>query len=126
MPFRLSWAPTWSKPERRVVPGAQAWTIPFQPASRIAWWYLSESAAPSVVHKTSIMKRLNSALGLILPVATGLYPWLTPNAAAGLALLMFMAASFHAQRRETGEAALNVLLLILLAIVAYIRWPLLP
>jgi hypothetical protein len=72
------------------------------------------------------MKRLNSALGLILPVATGLYPWLTPNAAAGLALLMFMAASFHAQRRETGEAALNVLLLILLAIVAYIRWPLLP
>ncbi len=66
------------------------------------------------------------ALGLILPVATGLYPWLTPIAAAGLAMLMFMAATFHTQRRETSEATVNLLLLVLLVLVAYIRWPLLP
>jgi uncharacterized membrane protein len=66
------------------------------------------------------------ALGLILPVATGIYPWLTPVAAVALALLQFMAATFHAVRREKAEAALNVLLLILLAFIAYIRWPLIP
>ena len=66
------------------------------------------------------------ALGLILPAATGIYPWLTPVAAVALALLMFMAAMFHAQRREKAEAALNVLLLIMLVFIAYIRWPLMP
>ena len=66
------------------------------------------------------------ALGLILPVVTGIYSWLTPVAAAALALLMFMAAMFHAQRREKAEAALNVLLLIMLVFIAYIRWPLMP
>ena len=66
------------------------------------------------------------ALGLILPAVTGIYPWLTPVAAVALALLMLMAAIFHALRRETTEAALNVLLLIMLVGVAYIRWPLMP
>jgi uncharacterized membrane protein YphA (DoxX/SURF4 family) len=66
------------------------------------------------------------ALGLVLPVLTGIYSWLTPVAAVALALLMFIAAVFHLLRRETMEAALNVLLLIMLVIVAYIRWPLMP
>lgn len=66
------------------------------------------------------------ALGLILPAATGAYPWLTPVAAAALALLMLMAAVFHALRHEKAEAALNVLLMIMLAFVAYLRWPLMP
>ena len=66
------------------------------------------------------------ALGLILPVLTGFYSWLTPAAAVALALLMFMAATFNFMRRERVEAALNVLLLFMLAFVAYIRWPLLP
>jgi len=66
------------------------------------------------------------ALGLILPVATGIYSWLTPVAAVALALLMLMAAVFNALRRDTAEAAQNVLLLLLLGLVAYIRWPLMP
>ena len=66
------------------------------------------------------------ALGLILPVATGIYPWLTPYAAVALALLMFMAATFHAQRREWTDFALNLLLLLFLAFVAYSRWELVP
>jgi len=44
------------------------------------------------------------ALGLILPAATGIYPWLTPVAAVALALLMFLAAVFHALRHEKAEA----------------------
>ena len=66
------------------------------------------------------------ALGLILPVLTGIYSWLTPVAAVALALLMFMAAMFNAVRRQRADAAMNVLLLIMLAFVAYIRWPLMP
>ena len=66
------------------------------------------------------------ALGLILPVMTGIYSWLTPVAAVGLSLLMLFAAVFHFLRRETTEAGVNVILLILLVIVAYVRWPLMP
>jgi uncharacterized membrane protein len=66
------------------------------------------------------------ALGLILPVITGVYAWLTPIAAVALALLMLSAAVFHLLRRETTEAGVNVLLLIMLVIVAYVRWPLMP
>ncbi len=65
------------------------------------------------------------ALGLVLPVATGIYPWLTPVAAAGLAILMLMAGTFHGQRREYQEASVNALLLIMTALIAYARWPLL-
>lgn len=66
------------------------------------------------------------ALGLVLPVATGMYAWLTPVAAIALGLLVLMAASFHAVRRESDQVFLNVLLLILLGVVAYSRWSLLP
>ncbi len=66
------------------------------------------------------------ALGLILPVLTGIYSWLTPVAAVGLALIMLSAAVFHVMRGERMEAGLNVLLLIMLVIVAYVRWPLMP
>ncbi len=64
------------------------------------------------------------ALGLILPVATGIYAWLTPVAAVALGLLMLLAAGFHARRHETSETALSVLLLLLSAFVAYSRWAL--
>jgi len=66
------------------------------------------------------------ALGLILPAITGINPWLTPVAAVALALLQIIAAMFHIFRGEKAEVPSNVLLLILLAIVAYIRWPLMP
>lgn len=65
------------------------------------------------------------ALGLVLPVATGIYPWLTPIAAAALAILMLMAGTFHGQRREYQDASINAILLIMTAFVAYGRWPLL-
>ena len=66
------------------------------------------------------------AIGLILPVATGFYPWLTTVAAVVLGMLMFMAAQFHLRRREKEEAALSLVLLAFLIFVAYLRWPLLP
>lgn len=64
------------------------------------------------------------ALGLILPVATGIYPWLTLVAAGALALLLILAILFHAQRHEGSEIGAPVLLLLMIAFVAYGRWAL--
>src|ERR1044071_6922909 len=40
-------------------------------------------------------------LGLVLPMLTGILPWLTPLAAIGLAIIQVLAIGFHAQRGET-------------------------
>jgi uncharacterized membrane protein len=66
------------------------------------------------------------ALGLILPAVTGIYPWLSFYAACALALLMFMASTFHAQRREWADFALSLILLLFLLFVAYSRRGLVP
>jgi len=81
---------------------------------------------PRALAQTIGVAEILGALGLILPVITGIYAWLTPVAAVALALLMLSAVVFHLLRRETTEAGVNVLLLIMLVIVAYVRWPLMP
>ncbi len=40
------------------------------------------------------------ALGLVLPMATGILPWLTPLAALGLAVTVLMASGFHLRNDE--------------------------
>jgi hypothetical protein len=65
-------------------------------------------------------------LGLILPAATRILPWLTPLAGAGLALDMLLAALFHLMRGEPGNAVATVVLGLLAAFVAYGRWRLAP
>ena len=41
------------------------------------------------------------ALGLVLPAATGVAPWLTPVAAFALALTMGAATALHVKRKES-------------------------
>ena len=67
-----------------------------------------------------------AALGLVLPALLHLYVWLVPYAAIGLALLMFMVATFHSLRRDYQNMAIYVLLLLLAAFVGYGRLVLLP
>lgn len=66
------------------------------------------------------------ALGLILPAATRILPWLTPLAAALLALNMLFALIFHLTRSEIGMIVPNIVLGGLAAFVAYGRWKLAP
>src|SRR5438309_11449017 len=40
------------------------------------------------------------AAGLVLPMATGVLPWLTPLAAIGLAIIVLMATGFHLRADE--------------------------
>jgi len=62
-------------------------------------------------------------IGLILPAATGILPWLTPLAAVMLALVMALAILFHARRPgEAPNMVINVVLGILALAVAYGRF----
>ncbi|MFI1354378.1 DoxX family protein [Streptomyces sp. NPDC020898] len=63
-----------------------------------------------------------AALGLILPAAIDIAPVLTPLAATGLVVLMVLAAIFHARRKEPGPIAVNAVLLVLAALVAWGRF----
>ncbi|MCL5996174.1 MAG: DoxX family protein [Chloroflexi bacterium] len=69
---------------------------------------------------------LLGGIGLILPALTGVLPWLTPLAAAGLALIMLLAAGFHLTRREYPAIVFNLVLMILAAFVAYGRFVIAP
>ncbi len=61
------------------------------------------------------------AVGVVLPAATRIMPWLTPLAAAGLAVIMVLAVPFHVMRGEAGVVAFNIVPMLLAAFVAWGR-----
>lgn len=65
---------------------------------------------------------LLASIGLIVPAATGILPWLTPLAALGLVAVMALAIPVHLRRREAPMAVGNVVLLLLAAFVAWQRF----
>jgi hypothetical protein len=69
---------------------------------------------------------LAGAVGVVLPAATRVMPWLTPLAAAGLALIMALAVPFHVMRGEASVVAFNIVPALLAAFVAWGRWKLAP
>src|SRR5947207_9526113 len=56
------------------------------------------------------ISELFGGLGLLLPSITGILPWLTPLAGAGLALIMILAIGFQASRREGAAVGINTVL----------------
>ena len=65
------------------------------------------------------------AIGLIVPVLTGILPWLTPLAAAGLAVVQLLAIFMeHLPNKETKVLPMNALLAILAVVVFVGRLPL--
>ena len=62
---------------------------------------------------------LAAALGLILPAALRIRPVLTPLAAAGLVVVMVLAAGFHLSRGELQALPINV---VLGALAAFVAW----
>jgi uncharacterized membrane protein YqjE len=63
-----------------------------------------------------------AAIGLILPMVPGIAPVFVPLAAVSLVLLMIGAAITHTLRKENQDGAMNVVLLILSAVVAWGRF----
>jgi putative oxidoreductase len=70
---------------------------------------------------------LLGAIGLILPAALGVLPWLTTLAAACLAVLMGFAVVFHARRpAEARNIVLNVILGAIALFIVYGRFVVAP
>src|SRR5688572_33444213 len=66
-----------------------------------------------------------AAVGLVLPGATGVLPWLVGWAAGGIMIVMVSATAYHLVRGEITSAAITLLLLVMATYVAYRRgaWP---
>ena len=60
-----------------------------------------------------------AAVGLVLPVLTGILPMLTPLAAMGLVLTMIGAVVTHVRRAEYKQVVVNLILMAMAAFVAY-------
>src|SRR5438128_2745782 len=58
------------------------------------------------------------AAGLVLPMATGILPWLTPLAAVGLGIIVLMATGFHIRADERLNAVETALWASIAAVVA--------
>ncbi|RGE20358.1 DoxX family protein [Leucobacter sp. wl10] len=65
--------------------------------------YVEDFAAPTI--KAIGALEVLGALGLVLPLATGIAPVLTPLAAVGLTITMIGAIVVHARRRESPAPA---------------------
>lgn len=67
------------------------------------------------------------AIGLILPAATGILPWLTPVAATCFAILMLFAIVLHARRPGEGaNIVFNLVLGVIAGPIAYGRFVIAP
>jgi putative oxidoreductase len=67
-----------------------------------------------------------AAIGLTLPGATRIKPWLVPVAAAGVMIVTVAATGLHLWRSEFSSAATTAVLLILAGVVTFWRWKRLP
>jgi uncharacterized membrane protein YphA (DoxX/SURF4 family) len=69
------------------------------------------------------ISELLGALGMVLPMVTGILPWLTPIAAIGLALIQLLAiVTEHLPKKEFNIIPMNVVLLGLSIFVIFGRW----
>jgi hypothetical protein len=85
---------------------------------RLPW---VEDFSPATV-KLIGAAELAAAVGLILPAATRIAPVLRPQAATGLVVLMVLAAIAHSRRKEPSGIAVNAVLAVLAAVVAWGRF----
>jgi putative oxidoreductase len=72
------------------------------------------------------ISELLGAIGLILPLLTGILPWLTLLAAVGLILIQLLAIfTEHLPKKEYNYIPVNIVLIALAVFVVIGRWPLL-
>lgn len=102
--------------------GIMHFVIPPGLPAQMSWMY----DLPSWLHWVSGVAEILGGLGLILPSVTRIKPWLTPLAAAGLALVMVGAIVYHALRGEWMNITLNIINAAVLLFVAYGRWKVRP
>ena len=87
------------------------------------WTGFSEVPRPLVVF-IGVTEVLGAA-GLVVPMVTGIAPWLTPFAALGLAIIVLMATGFHLRANERINALETGLWASIAVVIALGRWNLL-
>ena len=80
------------------------------------------AALPPALVRFIGFAELTAALGLVLPAATRILPWLTPVAAVGLAIIMLLAIPFHISRGEANVIGLHIVVSALSLFVAWGRF----
>ena len=71
------------------------------------------------------LSELLGALGLIFPIVTGLMPWITVLAAAGLTLIQLLAIfTEHLPKKEYNVIPINIVLIAISAFIVFGRWAL--
>lgn len=87
-------------------------------ATQMAW--VGES--PELLVRFIAVAEIAGALGMILPAATRILPFLTPLAGVGFAVIQVLAMGVHLMRGELGVLPINLVLLALALFVAWGRW----
>ena len=91
-------------------------------SKRMEW---TGTVSPGLVRFIGLAELLG-AIGLILPMLTGILAGLTVAAAIGLSIVMVSAAIFHLMRHEVSNVLGNVVLLILALVVVVGRLVVVP
>lgn len=94
----------------------------FQPAKARETMTWAQGRSDGFIRFVGISELLG-ALGLILPLVTGVLPWLTVLAAVGLTLIQLLAIfTEHLPKKEYQVIPVNIVLLALALFVVIGRW----
>lgn len=99
--------------------GAGANKLPYEKAKKSHPW--ASDYSKGYVEFIGITEVLGG-IGLILPLALGIVPVLTPLAAVGLLLTMVFAVVFNGKRREYKAMGINMIVIALALFVAIGRF----
>ena len=88
---------------------------------------MSEKNGPSDLKRGLVMfiglSELAGAIGIVLPMAANVAPWISPIAALGLATVMLLAVLYHLRRHEPPAApAVLFLLALFVAVGRFFQW----
>ncbi len=98
--------------------GVLHFVVPEGMPAQLAWMY----DLPTWAHYVSGLAEILGGLGLILPGLVKIAPRLTPLAATGLTIVMVLAAGWHLMRAEWLNIVTTLVVAVLLAVIAEVRW----
>lgn len=93
--------------------------VPYEQIAQQATWMKD---VPHALGRFIGYAEMAGGLGLIIPAAIRIAPWLTPLATLGLATIMILAIPFHIVRGEASVVWMHALLAALALFVAWGRW----
>ncbi len=66
--------------------------------------------------------KIMGAIGLIVPMLTGIFPVLTPMAASGIATIMALAFAYHIKKKEYKDIPATIIFFGIALFIAYNRF----